>query len=182
MQFYVYALRLKMKHLTFQTLLVCQWIFFLLFLVWFFCLFSKEWVQGANFTSTMHRSGALGFLYDQEGSSNNCSPLIYEKGKVPPPPVLETRVSCHPKTQIFCTIGGQAEPRQMLNKPFPLLQRIMFHLWIKLRMQLFLTLVSSSSLFLARIISSKSFLLRFSSSIKARCCNNTIPEVIRVPL
>lgn len=145
-----------------------------------FCLFFKEKVQWAHLSSTMHCLSALDFLYDRERSSNNCLTLIYEKGKVPPPPVLETRVSCHLKTQKFCTTGGQAEPRQMLNKLFPLLQHII--LWIQLRMHLFLTLVSSSSLFLARIISSKSFLLRFSSSIKARCCNNTIPEVIRVPL
>lgn len=66
-----------------------------------FCLFFKERVQWAHFTSTMHCSGALGFLYDQKGSRKNSWTLIYEKGKVSPPPVLETRVSCHLKTQIF---------------------------------------------------------------------------------
>lgn len=135
----------------------------------------------AHFCKT-HSSGALGFFYDWEGSSDDCSILLHEQGKVYPPPVLETRVSCHIKIHEFFSIGGKIQSRQMINKPFPLLQHIMFHLWIKLRIQLYLTLVSSSSLFLARIISSKSFLLRLSSSIKAWCCNNTIPEIIRMPL
>lgn len=96
--------------------------------------------------------------------------------------ILEIRVSCHLKVQEVFTVRGKVQSRPTLNKPFPLLQHTMFHLWIELRIWLFLTLVSSSSLFLAWIISSKSFLLRLSSSIKAWCCNNTIPKIIKGPL
>lgn len=81
-----------------------------------FCLFFKERVQWAHFSSKMHCSAALGFFLDWERSNNNCLTPIYEKGKVPP-----SSVGCHLKTQKFCTIGSQAEPREMLNKPLPLL-------------------------------------------------------------